>query len=73
MRKLVFSFVLLFYASCEYISVFKALLQRFQSTLVIAEHNNEALTPVTLNTVTAAGKIGDVTCLVAGSNCSKVT
>jgi len=48
------------------------LLQRFQSTLVVAEHNNEKLTPVTLNTITAAGQIGDVTCLVAGSNCSKV-
>jgi len=47
-------------------------LKRLQSTLVIAEHNNEVLTPVTLNTVTAASKIGDVTCLVAGSNCSKV-
>ncbi|XP_052794805.1 electron transfer flavoprotein subunit alpha, mitochondrial-like [Mya arenaria] len=50
----------------------KTLLQRFKSTLVIAEHNNEALTPVTLNTVTAASQIGDVTCLVAGENCGKV-
>lgn len=45
---------------------------RFQSTLVVAEHNNETLTPVTLNTITAASQIGDVTCLVAGSQCSKV-
>ncbi|XP_002739958.1 electron transfer flavoprotein subunit alpha, mitochondrial-like [Saccoglossus kowalevskii] len=43
------------------------------STLVIAEHTNETLTPVTLNTITAANKIGgDVVCLVAGTNCSKV-
>ena len=49
-----------------------ALLNRYQSTLVVAEHNNEKLSPVTLNTITAASKIGDVTCLVAGSQCSKV-
>ncbi|XP_071814399.1 electron transfer flavoprotein subunit alpha, mitochondrial-like [Apostichopus japonicus] len=46
---------------------------RNSSTLVVAEHSNDALTPITLNTVTAAGKLGgDVTCLVAGTNCSKV-
>lgn len=45
--------------------------RRFNSTLVIAEHNNEALTPITQNAVTAASKIGgDVTVLVAGTNCS---
>ncbi|XP_060606645.1 electron transfer flavoprotein subunit alpha, mitochondrial-like [Ruditapes philippinarum] len=49
-----------------------ALLNRYQSTLVVAEHNNEQLSPVTLNTITAASKIGDVTCLVAGSQCGKV-
>lgn len=49
------------------------LLQRFQSTLVIAEHNNEKLTPVTLNAITAATKVGgEVSCLVAGTNCAKV-
>lgn len=46
---------------------------RFQSTLVIAEHDNQKLGPITLNTITAAKKIGgDVTCLVAGSQCAKV-
>ncbi|KAL8196893.1 UNVERIFIED_CONTAM: hypothetical protein K2H54_001179, partial [Gekko kuhli] len=46
---------------------------RFQSTLVIAEHTNEALTPITLNAVTAAKKVGgEVSCLVAGTNCEKV-
>ena len=50
-----------------------AVLRRYNSTLVIAEHNNEKLTPITLNTITAASKIGgDVSCLVAGSNCAKV-
>ncbi|KAF7660972.1 hypothetical protein LDENG_00270700 [Lucifuga dentata] len=49
------------------------LLQRFQSTLVIAEHANDQLTPITLNTITAASKLGgDVSCLVAGTNCAKV-
>uniref|UniRef100_A0A8C6KVQ5 Electron transfer flavoprotein subunit alpha n=2 Tax=Nothobranchius TaxID=28779 RepID=A0A8C6KVQ5_NOTFU len=47
--------------------------QRFQSTLVVAEHNNDKLTPITLNTITAASKLGgDVSCLVAGTNCAKV-
>ncbi|KAM6426619.1 electron transfer flavoprotein subunit alpha, mitochondrial isoform 3-T3 [Liasis olivaceus] len=49
------------------------LLHRFQSTLVIAEHANEALTPITLNTITAAKRLGgEVSCLVAGTNCEKV-
>uniref|UniRef100_G3P8V6 Electron transfer flavoprotein subunit alpha n=1 Tax=Gasterosteus aculeatus aculeatus TaxID=481459 RepID=G3P8V6_GASAC len=48
-------------------------LQRFQSTLVVAEHNNEKLTPITLNAITAASKLGgDVSCLVAGTNCAQV-
>ncbi|KAL7980374.1 hypothetical protein Chor_014703 [Crotalus horridus] len=49
------------------------LLHRFQSTLVIAEHANEALTPITLNTITAAKRLGgEVSCLVAGTSCEKV-
>ncbi|XP_022226496.2 electron transfer flavoprotein subunit alpha, mitochondrial [Drosophila obscura] len=45
-------------------------LQRCKSTLVVAEHNNEALNPITLNTISAAKKIGgDVTVLVAGTKC----
>ncbi|KAK2164833.1 hypothetical protein LSH36_58g10014 [Paralvinella palmiformis] len=50
----------------------KPLLLRFKSTLVIAEHNNEQLTPLTLNAITAAKKLGEVSCLVAGSQCAKV-
>ncbi|XP_030620573.1 electron transfer flavoprotein subunit alpha, mitochondrial [Chanos chanos] len=50
------------------------LLKRFQSTLVVAEHDNEKLTPVTLNAITAASKVGsEISCLVAGTNCAKVT
>ncbi|XP_050731257.1 electron transfer flavoprotein subunit alpha, mitochondrial-like [Eriocheir sinensis] len=47
--------------------------RRLQSTLVIAEHDNNKLTPITLNAISAAKKLGgDVTCLVAGSNCGNV-
>uniref|UniRef100_A0A8C7DX68 Electron transfer flavoprotein subunit alpha n=1 Tax=Oncorhynchus kisutch TaxID=8019 RepID=A0A8C7DX68_ONCKI len=49
------------------------LVQRFQSTLVIAGHNNNQLKAITLNIITAASKVGgEVTCLVAGTNCAKV-
>jgi electron transfer flavoprotein alpha subunit len=38
--------------------------------LVIAEHDNHSVKPATRNAVTAAGKLGgDITVLVAGSNC----
>ncbi|XP_061917297.1 electron transfer flavoprotein subunit alpha, mitochondrial isoform X2 [Entelurus aequoreus] len=48
-------------------------LQRLQSTLVVAEHNNDKLTPITLNAITAASRLGgEVSCLVAGTNCAKV-
>jgi electron transfer flavoprotein alpha subunit len=40
------------------------------SILVVAEHDNASVKSVTLNTVTAASVIGgDITVLVAGSNC----
>jgi electron transfer flavoprotein alpha subunit len=39
--------------------------------LVIAEHDQQSLKAATLNTVTAARKIGgDIHVLVAGSNCT---
>ena len=39
--------------------------------LVIAEHDHQSLKAATLNTVTAASKIGgDIHVLVAGTNCS---
>jgi len=50
-----------------------ALSRRFQSTLVVAEHDNAKLTPITLSAITAASKLGgEVCCLVAGSQCAKV-
>src|SRR4051812_32764827 len=43
------------------------------TTLVIAEHDNASLKGATLNTITAAGKVGgDVHVLVAGSNAGAV-
>ncbi|CAH2102263.1 unnamed protein product [Euphydryas editha] len=48
-------------------------LRRLQSTLIVAEHNNEVLTPVTQNTLSAAKKIGgDISVLVAGTKCGPV-
>ncbi|XP_045459522.1 electron transfer flavoprotein subunit alpha, mitochondrial [Melitaea cinxia] len=48
-------------------------LRRLQSTLIVAEHNNEALSAVTQNTLSAAKKIGgEVSVLVAGTKCGPV-
>lgn len=42
--------------------------------LVIAEHHNQALTPATLSTISAAGQLGDdIHVLIAGSDCGAVT
>ncbi|XP_022187257.1 electron transfer flavoprotein subunit alpha, mitochondrial [Nilaparvata lugens] len=47
--------------------------QRLQSTLVIAEHNNENLLPITRHAITAANKLGgEVSVLVAGTKCGPV-
>jgi len=46
---------------------------RNASTLVVAEHDNSKLSPVTLNAITAATAVGgDITCLVAGAKCQDV-
>ena len=42
------------------------------SVLLFAEHDNAELKPATLNVVTAAVTLGEVTILVAGSGCSAV-
>ncbi|XP_801964.3 electron transfer flavoprotein subunit alpha, mitochondrial [Strongylocentrotus purpuratus] len=48
-------------------------LQRHNSTLIVAEHNNENLVPITLNAISAAKKVGgEISCLVAGTQCAKV-
>ena len=41
--------------------------------LIVAEHDNDCLSPATLNSITAAGDIGgDLHILVAGHNCASV-
>jgi electron transfer flavoprotein alpha subunit len=57
------------------INRFNSILKRFKSTLVIVEHDNQKVNPVTLNAITAASKIPKnetITCIVAGNECSKV-
>ena len=42
--------------------------------LIIAEHDNKSLKPITLSCVTAAKKIGDnIELLILGSDCSNVS
>jgi hypothetical protein len=53
-------------------SLFK-LPSRLASTLVIAEHDNKDVLPLTYNSISAAKQIGgDITVLLAGKDCSKV-
>lgn len=41
---------------------------------MVAEHDNDKILPITRNTITAAGKVGgDISLLVAGENCAKVS
>lgn len=55
------------------IQIRKHLQARLQSTLVIADHNNTTLSPITQNAITAAKKIGnEITVLVAGSQVGQV-
>lgn len=50
-----------------------ALGTRDASTLVVAEHNGDSVTPITYNALSAAREIGgDITTLVMGEDCSKV-
>ncbi|XP_073241935.1 electron transfer flavoprotein subunit alpha, mitochondrial-like [Porites lutea] len=46
---------------------------RSASTLVIAEHDNKTVGPITLSAITAAKKLGgDISALVAGTSCGTV-
>ncbi len=54
--------------SCSSFNVFQ---RRFASTLVVADHDNVAVSPATLSTITAAGKLGGATVLIAGHGCAK--
>jgi len=56
--------------SRQFTAKFSNHLKRLQSTLIIAEHNNETLLPITQNAITAAKKLGgEITVLVAGTKC----
>lgn len=47
---------------------------RCASTLVVAEHNNKSVVPITLHAIAAASKLGgEVSALVAGTSCGKVS
>ena len=47
---------------------------RNASTLIIVEHDNQKLSPNTLHAITAAKELGgDISCLVAGTNCESVS
>ena len=72
-------FRLLSYLSLKMLSLRPALLRplaslsRQASTLVLAEHDNAKLSPVTMHAITAANSVGgDITCLVAGNKCGDV-
>lgn len=44
------------------------------STLVVAEHNNEILAPITQNALTAASQLGgEISVLIAGTKCASVS
>lgn len=54
-------------------SAFSTTATRLSSTLVIAEHDETNLAPITLNVISAASKFGnDVSVLVTGANASKI-
>lgn len=54
---------------------FNSVFKRLKSTLIIVEHDNKAIIPVTLNAITAAKKLSaneEITCLVVGTDCGAV-
>lgn len=53
-------------------STYSVVCQRFKSALVIIEHRDDKLSSSSLKTISAASKLGEVTCLVAGNKCNKV-
>jgi electron transfer flavoprotein alpha subunit len=55
--------------------IFRFASKRLESTLIVVEHDNQKIIPVTLNAITAATKVAannEITLLVAGTNCGKV-
>ena len=63
------------FKSSNFLKLNNNIIKRFKNTLVIVEHDNQKITPVTLNAITAATKIPKnekLTCLVMGTGCNKV-
>lgn len=61
------------YIASRQLSLANQLLSRNASTLVVVDHNNQNVTPISLAAVTAAKQIGgDIDCLVMGSNTDSV-
>jgi electron transfer flavoprotein alpha subunit len=57
------------------VSHIRSVLNRFKNTLVVVEHDNVNVLPITLNAITAANQVPKnekVTCLIIGTDCSKV-
>ena len=55
--------------------VFRIAGKRLESTLVVVEHDNAKITPISLNAITAATKIAsnnEISLLIAGTNCGTV-
>jgi len=73
MQILCFQFFVVFIEALVVIFQIFRIYKRLQSSLVIAEQSENKLTPVTLNAITASKQLGgNITCLVAGTSCSKV-
>ncbi|KRX45202.1 Electron transfer flavoprotein subunit alpha, mitochondrial [Trichinella murrelli] len=46
--------------------------KRWKSSLVLVEHDNEKISTASLSAITAASKLGDVSCLILGDKCQEV-
>ncbi|KRX15627.1 putative electron transfer flavoprotein subunit alpha, mitochondrial [Trichinella nelsoni] len=46
--------------------------KRWQSSLVLVEHDSEKISTASLSAITAASKLGDVSCLILGDKCQEV-
>ncbi|KRY72427.1 Electron transfer flavoprotein subunit alpha, mitochondrial [Trichinella pseudospiralis] len=46
--------------------------KRWKSSLVLVEHDSEKISTASLSAITAASKLGDVSCLILGDKCQEV-
>lgn len=52
--------------------IFQQITCRLSSTLVLAEHTSGKLNPITLNTVNAASRLGEISVLITGTNIGNI-